>query len=232
MVINIQYVWFLWASAFLVVWALLYWRFPEFRRVMLWASLFTTPFGLTEPLFVPEYWSPPSLYNLALRTGFDIESLIFCFGIGGVAAVLYNVITDQTPQPVSLKERHSHHHRYHWLAVSAPFLSFPILYLVADWNPIYPSIGAMFIGAIATVWCRPDLGRKIGIGGILFLVYYAVFILALEWSVPGYIDKVWNFDAISGIRILGLPLEKTLFAFSFGLYWSGLYEHLTWRTEN
>ena len=84
-----RYVWLLWASAFLVPWGVLFLRFPEHRRVMLWTSLFTAPFGLTEPLFVPEYWNPPSLLDLAQRTGFDIESLIFCFGIGGVGSVLF-----------------------------------------------------------------------------------------------------------------------------------------------
>ncbi len=231
MSISIQYVWLLWAGAFLIPWLLLYWRFPQFRRVMLWASLFTTPFGLTEPLFVPEYWSPPSLFDLAMRTGFDIESLIFCFGIGGVGAVLYNVITGQVPQPVSLRERQHARHRYHWLAVSAPFIAFPLFYLAFDWNPIYPSIAAMLIGGIATVLCRPDLSRKVFIGGFLFLGYYALFILALEWSVPGYIGQVWNIDAISGLSLIEIPVEELLFAFSFGLYWAGLYEHLTWQGE-
>ena len=59
---------------------------------MLKMSLITMPFGLTEPLFVPEYWMPPSLFHLAERTGFDIESLIFSFAIGGIGTVLYNLI--------------------------------------------------------------------------------------------------------------------------------------------
>ena len=87
-----QYIWFVWSTAFLIPWALLYIAFPAYRRAMVWASLFTMPFGLTEPLFVPEYWSPPSLFNLALRTGFDIESLIYCFGIGGVGAVRHHLL--------------------------------------------------------------------------------------------------------------------------------------------
>ncbi|NQY26146.1 MAG: hypothetical protein HRT92_03100 [Piscirickettsiaceae bacterium] len=48
--------------------------------------MFTAPFWLTEPLFVPDYWIPPSLFYLAVTTGFNIESLIFCFGIGGVGS--------------------------------------------------------------------------------------------------------------------------------------------------
>ena len=63
---------------------------------MLLVSVFTMPFGLTEPLFVPRYWDPPSLFNLAATTGFDIESLIFCFAIGGIGAVLYDKHLDQT----------------------------------------------------------------------------------------------------------------------------------------
>jgi hypothetical protein len=34
------------------------------------------------PWPIPEYWNPPSLFDLAQRTGFDIESLIFGFAFG------------------------------------------------------------------------------------------------------------------------------------------------------
>ena len=83
-----HYVWLIWSSAFLVPWVLLYSLFPRHRAAMWWSSIFMAPFGLTEPLFVPGYWNPPSLFELAQRTGFDIESIIFSFGIGGIAAVL------------------------------------------------------------------------------------------------------------------------------------------------
>ena len=62
------------------------------KKEMFVVSLWTSLLGLTEPLFVPEYWSPPSLFDLAMRTGFDIESLIFSFGIGGIAVILYGRI--------------------------------------------------------------------------------------------------------------------------------------------
>lgn len=48
-------------------WAVAFIACPAHRRTMLWASLLTTPFGLTEPLFVSEYWNPPSLFELAQR---------------------------------------------------------------------------------------------------------------------------------------------------------------------
>lgn len=223
-----QYVWLTWSGAFLLPWMALYVGFPRQRRPMMWASLFTAPFGLTEPLFVPEYWNPPSLFDLAQNTGFDIESLIFSFGIGGTGAVLYNLFTRQAPLPVAADERSRPLHRHHYKALAAPFLAFPVLYFL-PWNPIYPGIFAMVIGAIATVLCRPDLKRKTWVGGVLFLVYYIVFLTGLEWTTSGYIERVWNLGALSGVEVLFMPMEELLFAFAFGAYWSGVYEHFTWR---
>jgi len=57
-----KYVWLTWSCAFLMPWLGLFLWFPRDRKLMLWASLLTMPFGLTETLFVPRYWNPPSLW--------------------------------------------------------------------------------------------------------------------------------------------------------------------------
>ena len=227
--VPIEYVWLVWSAAFLVPWLALYAIFARQRRVMLWASVFTAPFGLTEPLFVPAYWNPPSLFGLAQRTGFDIESVVFCFGIGGVGAVLYNLLTGRSAIPVTPREARHRRHRYHRLALALPFLVFPFLYLL-PWNPIYPAIAALAVGALATALCRPDLGRKTIVGALIFTAYYAVFLTGLELTSPGYINDVWNLPALSGWSLAYMPVEELLFAIGFGAYWSGIYEHVTWST--
>lgn len=224
-----RYVWLAWSSLFLVPWLALFMAFPAQRRAMWWTSLFTTPFGLTEPLFVPEYWNPPSLFDLASRTGFDIESLIFCFGIGGVGAVSYSIVSGTVSHPVPQHERASPRHRHHMAALATPFVLFPPLYLL-PWNPIYPGIASMGLGTAATLLCRPDLLKKTWIGGLLFLVYYIILLTGLEWTAPGYIERVWNLGALSGIVVARFPLEELLFALAFGCYWSGVYEHFKWHT--
>lgn len=186
------------------------------------------PFGITEPLFVPEYWNPPSLFELAQRTGFDIESFIFSFAIGGIAAVIYNVILRKRMEVLPNEERHHWRHRWHRWALAAPFALFPVLYFL-PWNPIHAAIAAMVLGAIAVIFCRPDLTGNTLVGGILFLALYTVFLLGLKWSAPGYIEQVWNFSALTGVRVYGLPLEELLFGFSFGLMWTGIYEHFMWE---
>ena len=221
-------VWLIWSSAFLLPWIALYALKADERRVMWRTSLVTSLLGLTEPIFVPAYWSPPSLFELAQRTRFDIESLIFSFAIGGIGVVLYNALRGQALVAVGAPERQQPLHRFHLAALFLPYALFVPFYFL-PWNPIYPSILCLLVGAIASVICRPGLRRKTLVGGVLFLGLYALFMLGLKWLTPGYIERVWNLPVLSGVLIYGIPLEELLFGFSFGLYWTGVYEHFTWH---
>ena len=96
------------------------------------------------------------------------------------------------------------------------------------WSAMYPGIVAMALGSIAGVVCRPDLKRAKLAGGAIFFIYYLLFLIGLEISAPGYIDRVWNVEALSGWTVGGgLPLEELLFAAAFGMYWGGVYEHFS-----
>ena len=53
--------------------------------------------------------------------------------------------------------------------------------------------------------------------------------LSLVWLAPGYINEVWNLPALSGVLVFGIPLEELLFGWTFGMYWSGVYEHVMWQ---
>ena len=226
-----QYTWLLWALAFLLPWAMLFAARPALRRRMLWASVLTAPFGLTEPLFVPAYWNPPSLFDRAQRTGFDIESIIFCFAIGGLGAAGYGALA---PLPLRRMDHHARllpRHRWHLLALLSPIIVFAAL-IGIDWNPIYPGILALAVGAGAALLCRTDLWRNTLYGGGVFLALYAVFLLGLKWLWPGYIEAVWNLAALVGWRPAGLPLEELLFGVAFGMYWSSVVEHLSWRQRD
>ena len=228
---SFRYVWLLWASAFLLPWTALFVSWPSIRRTMLWASALTAPFGLTEPLFVPAYWNPPSLFDLAHRTGFDIESLILCFAIGGLAAAGYRVLAPASEAVLATQARNIHRHRWHRAALAVPFVVFGVL-LMLPWNPIYPGIAALFAGSLASGACRPDLWRNTLVGGAVFLALYAFFLLGLKALWPGYIEAVWNLGDLIAWRPAGLPMEELLFGFGFGMYWSGVYEHVTWRQRD
>jgi hypothetical protein len=228
---SYHYVWLIWASVFLLPWTVLFVARPAIRRRMLWASALTAPFGLTELLFVPAYWNPPSLFDLAHRTGLDSESIIFCFAIGGLAAAGYRVLAPASEHALAPQAHSSRLHRLHLAALASPFFVFGAL-LMLPWNPIYPGVAALFAGALASGLCRPDLWRNTLVGGVIFLVLYTVFLLGLKLLWPGYIETVWNLGDLIAWRPVGLPLEELLFGFGFGMYWSSVYEHVTWRQRD
>lgn len=97
--------------------------------------------------------------------------------------------------------------------------------------PIYPSIVCLLVGAAASVVCRPDLTGKTLVGGGLFLVLYGISMLGLKRLARGYIEEVWNLPALSGVLIAGVPLEELLFAISFGMHWTGVYEHFAGKAS-
>lgn len=226
-----QYIWLIWSLLLCVIWSALYLLVKNgvSKKEMLIVSLWTAVTGLAEPIFVPAYWSPPSLFNLALRTGFDIESVIFSFATGGIAVIIYEWFFKIRHEHISITKRHHPHHRLHiYTLLSTPFI-FMILFLVTDWNIIYSVIVSMTLGGLCTWYCRPDLKIKMLSSAIIFLVIYFFYFLALIAMSPGYVEQVWNIKAISGVLIFGIPLEELLFALSFGFLWSSVYEHVTWR---
>ncbi len=220
--------WLVFSLILFGIWLIVFIFKKQSRKEMFIVSLFTMPFGLTEPLFIPAYWSPPSLFNLALRTGFDIESLIFCFAVGGIAAVLYELFYRVKHKKVPKCEIHSSKHKYHLLSLFSPIIVFLLLWLFTELNPIYSASTAMLIGGIAAMMCRPDLKRKIIIGGVLFLILYFVFFVFFNNFYPYAVEKFWNLSALSGILILNIPLEELIFAFTFGMMWASVYEHVKW----
>ncbi|MCP4582896.1 MAG: hypothetical protein GY839_14900 [candidate division Zixibacteria bacterium] len=60
-------------------------RLDKDVREFWWASISCFLLGFSEPLFVPEYWDPPSILKFYR---WDFESFIFCFAVGGVASVI------------------------------------------------------------------------------------------------------------------------------------------------
>ncbi len=226
------YAYLIMSTVLLLVWFVLYVGRVDLRRVMLRVSFATALLGFTEPLFVPKYWNPYTLFNLARRTGFDLESLLFSFAIGGIVFAAYEVFFSMAPNESMAGERHERRHRHHLLAIATPFVLFLVLAIATTLNPIYSSAISLVAGFFATLYCRRDLWLKMFVSGGLFLAVYAVVFILFNLSFPGYVATVWNLKAISGVLLAGVPLEELMFAFTFGLYWSSLYEHVMWQREH
>lgn len=214
------------------IWAIVYFSLKnrESKKEMLIVSIWTSLLGLTEPFFVPEYWNPPSLFNLAQTTGFDIESLIFAFSIGGLAVSIYEKFFVIRHEAILPPQTHNKRHILHLGAIISFFIVFWTLFSLTNLNPIYSAIVSLFVGGFFTLLCRPDLKNKMVASAFIFAGVYFLYFLTLVIVFPVYVEKVWNLAALSGVLILGVPLEEILFALGVGFLWSSVYEHIKWYT--
>ncbi len=225
--IPVRYVWLTWAGLFFLVWLVLFLLYPRYRRLMWWSSLFVLPFGFSEPFFLLHYWHPPSLFNLTHTVHADLETFLFCFSIGGTAAVGYHAATGR---PLVLRRRTTREDRalaWHGVALVAPVPAFGAALLLTG-EMIWAGVAGFLAGVVGRLVCRPDLGAKTVVGGLLFFGYYALLLIVLTRMAPGYIDLAWNAHGPATVRWFGLPLTELLFGLCFGLYWSGLYEQIVW----
>jgi hypothetical protein len=193
---------------------------------MWWASLLTAPFGVTQALFVGPYWDPPGILSLSRIAHCDVESFLFCFGIGGVAEALYNVIFRAPVRIPPKLPRHGPRQQWYVFALLFPFLAYLPVLVLSD-RPLWSGVAVMAAGAAVRVGIFPGLRAKTLWGGVLFLGYYAAFLGFLQWLSPGYVGRVWS-GQIPGGRVLGVPWAEPCFAFTFGLFWSGIYEQVLW----
>ncbi len=224
-------------------------QIPEFW----WASLACAWLGITEPLFVPEYWDPPSI----LKVGrWDLESFLFCFAVGGLSAVL----TELPPVKGFFVRLYFSFETIVRSLLSilssltgdrlrAPILDGPpisrlippdqtrienmllVTFFVGMFgatshfgvNIIYDGAFVCVATALMIAWRRPRLRWQILGGGISFTFIYTIVLVVMDRVSPGFYDH-WNLEALSGIWILGAPAEEYLFSFTFGVLWAPLYE--------
>lgn len=207
---------FLGASAlFGIIWILIWYGRPDLRRALWFGSLVSTPLGLTQPLFVPGYWEPTVILQIE---GWDIESLIWSFFMGGIAAVIFEVIW-------SKRLVRSKPHKPKWLEIVLLIAGFAAV-VVGAWYLNFSTLHSCFIVASAVIlalWkMRPDLVKPSILGGLLFTLIYIVVLLLAEHLSRGFLNQ-WNPSGNWGIAIHGIPLEEYLFAFLFTAWWSLLY---------
>lgn len=224
-----------------------------------WASLTCALLGVTEPLFVPEYWNPPSI--LRVRR-WDLESFLFCFAVGGLSAVvtelqpvkgflvrlyfgvesalrgLLSLVSLATggllrarvlDQPPVSRLLAPEQTRLENMLLLTFFVGMFGATTHFQLNIIYDSAIVCLASAAMIAWRRPDLRWQILGGGITFTVLYAVILVAVDHFYPGFYDH-WNLQALSGKWILGAPAEEYLFAFTLGVLWAPLYE--AWKRES
>lgn len=204
----------------LAIWLLIFISQKKLRKEMLIASLIITPAALSEVFFVPGYWLPDTIGNPKL----SIEDFIFTFAVGGIVAVIYELF---------MKGRVKHQRLcdcfnggiFHGLLLGTGVIAIFLTYTIFKINFMY----AVYIGIIINIALiavtRPDLIKKVIYSGLLFGLFYFLFFSIFAFFIPDFIMH-WNINNLSGLIILGVPLEEIVWAFGVGALLGPIYEYL------
>jgi hypothetical protein len=218
---NYHYSYLVGALIFAATWLVCYLIGKKYRAMIRWGSLISAPFALTSVWFIPQYWTPPSLFNLDMRYKVGLEDFLWAAAVGGIASAIGEIL---------LKERLAAHRRQAHQRHYAPFVVMVVLFAALEhWRPgktIYNTIISLTVGAIGVAILRRDLLPMMAVGALDFTaLYFALFVVVLL-LYPEFVRRFYNIPNLWGMFIAGVPIEELLFAASGGAVWSVAYEYV------
>lgn len=213
------YSYFIANTALLLVWFLLFFFRKDVRKEML---VISTIFGLAgvlvEYVYTIDWWRPLTITG----TRIGIEDFVFGFWVGGVSAVIYEEVFKK-----KIYKRRPQKGNVLMLAIPMALiltLLFFGSFFILGINSFYSSIIAIVPG-ILFIWIkRADLiPDSLMSGGLLLLIGLSWFWIP-QLITPGWVQHHWFLENLSGIIILGAPLEDMVWGFLIGAYIGPLYE--------
>jgi len=218
---NYHYSYLVGALIFDAAWLACYLLGKNYRAEIRWGTLISAPLALTSILFVPQYWTPPSLFDLDQKIRVGIEDFLWAAAVGGIASVVAEIL---------LKERLSRLRKVAHKRHFAPFVVLVVVFIALElWHKdktIYNCIIAFAIGAIVIAVLRSDLIPTMLIGALSFTALYFVLFLIVLLLYPDFVNRFYNIPKLLGIYVRGVPIEELLFAGTGGAIWSVAYEYV------
>lgn len=214
-----EYAYFVGCMMLFGVWVVFYLLRNDLRKELFFGSFLGLPFGITEIFFIHEYWYPPSLFNLIAKYGFGVEDFIFSFFVGGIAAIIYEVVTKSKVKKFRPKHRGI-----------LPIILFTLLFLVLEavfpHTTIYNIFIALCGGSLYIGLLRRDLFTEMLVSGLTFGLLYFFLFLIFNHLFPDFIKTTYNLANLTHLSIMNIPIEEFLFAFFLGSTWSVIYEYV------
>ncbi len=188
------------------VWGVVYLLRRDLRRAMVYGSCLAIPPTFLEPVFLDDYWRPPSLFGLLDTYGLSIESFFFSFAFGGLAPVGYRLLRPLAKD--ARAETSLHLHRY--LALYSMFGAAELLLPFGSMTNIVLTqllVMAFLLG-------RGEERTSMMMTGAFGALGYAAALLTFVAVFPDFMGNVYSDRHLWGPRLSGIPLEELAFAFS------------------
>ena len=196
---------------------------PDLRREMLVMSLLIGAFSVVTAYYwwTYDWWHPPTITG----TRVGIEDFLMGFTSGGIMAVAYEVLFKK-----KYYKRKAHHHCPGGLTILF-MLGFFTSWLVwgVGLTSFWASSLAMLIAAGFFFCYRKDLFLNGLLSGVLMAVISFAFYFTIMLISPDWIGITYSFEHLSGLFIVGIPIEEIIFWFLAGVVFGPFYEY--WQGE-
>lgn len=203
-----------------VIWFFFFFLRKDLRRQQLLISICAAPLApISQVLwFHTDYWQPPYAFPISIagvQVGF--EELLFAFFITGIASVIYQGVFRKT---VERGERHV------LRAVFAVAITVGVFITLkhTGFNTIWACTDALFLGALLMILINPRLLMDSIMSALLVLVpvyplYWLLFAL-----FPDAHEVFWVSGGLSGINLIGVPIEEIAWFVAWAMFAGILYE--------
>jgi hypothetical protein len=206
---------------FWIAWVLCFALGATYRREMRWGTLIAAPMALTSLLFVPQYWTPPSLFDLDNKIRVGIEDFLWAAAVGGMASIVGEILVKEKLAAI----RRSRHKRHY-----GPFIVIVALFVGLElWHPnrtMDNTIISFAVGALVLAFLRRDLIPLMVTSTASFTILYFLLFSCVLLLYPEFVQRFYNLANLLGIFIHGVPIEELLFAATGGAIWSVAYEYV------
>ena len=209
------------AFIFWVAWIGCFILGKTYRREIRWGTLIASPMALTSILFVPQYWTPPSLFDLDQKIRVGIEDFLWAAAVGGIASIVGEILLKERLAAIRRTRRKRH---------CAPFVLVVVLFVALElWHrnkTMDNTIISFAVGALVLAYLRRDLIPLMLTSTASFTVLYFVLFLCVLFLYPQFVQRFYNLPNLLGIYAHGVPIEELLFAATGGAIWSVAYEYV------
>lgn len=204
---------------FLAIWSVLFFLRKDLRREMLIMSVLIGIISIvTEHYwYMKDWWRPETVPGLWI----GIEHFLMGFGSGGIMASIYEEVFKKSIYKRSPKGYAPSGSTILLLLAWMAGALFWEAHLTSFWASTF----AMIVIAAAMFFYRKDLL----LAGLLTGFCMVVVSLPMYWGIllvyPHWVRDTYLFSYLSGILILGIPIEELVFWFLAGLFWGPFYEY-------
>lgn len=219
---GFQYSYLLTDLGFLLVWAALFaWR-KDVRKEMIILSVIFGIVGLiAQPIHINDWWKPLTITN----TSVGIEDFLYGFGVGGIAAVIYEeIFKKRIRMRKAGRKKELKREESMALFISLFLILFAVLFYVFQVNTF---IGATLLLSIGTLfmWAKRHdiIVDSVASGILIMLISFAVYSVT-EIITPGWVKAFWYFQNVPNIIIFNVPIDDVVWFFLAGAFIGPLYE--------